>query len=76
MLLASMMIITACIIFSISIPNITSMLILAVGALCFTGLGMLIAGILKDIEAVSGASNALALPMMFLSDAFWPLDMI
>ncbi len=76
MLLASMMIITAYIIFSTSIPNLTSMLILAVGALCFTGLGMLIAGILKDIEAVSGASNALALPMMFLSGAFWPLEMM
>ena len=76
MMLASIMIIIAYIIFSTSIPNITSMLILAVGALCFTGLGMLIAGILKDIEAVSGASNALALPMMFLSGAFWPLAMM
>jgi len=76
MMLASIMIIIAYIIFSTSIPNITSMLILAVGALCFTGLGMLIAGILKDIEAVSGASNALALPMMFLSGAFWPLEMM
>jgi len=76
MLLASVMIITAYLVFSTSIPNLTSMLILAVGALCFTGLGMLIAGILKDVEAVSGASNALALPMMFLSGAFWPLEMM
>ncbi len=75
-ILAMIMIIVAYFAFHASIPSVASIIILIIGAFCFTGLGMLIAGALKDVEAVSGASNALAFPMMFLSGAFWPLEMM
>ncbi len=74
MILAIVMIVVAHFTFNTSIPGALSMFILVIGALCFTGLGMLIAGALRDVEAVSGASNALAFPMMFLSGTFWPLE--
>ncbi len=74
LILASMMISIAVIAFNTSPPNAISIVVLAIGALCFTGLGMLIAGALKEPHAVTGASNALAFPMMFLSGVFWPLD--
>jgi len=75
-ILAIVMIVVAYFTFNTSIPSALSMFILVIGALCFTGLGMLIAGALKDVEAVSGASNALVFPMMFLSGTFWPLEMM
>ncbi|MFN4336189.1 MAG: ABC transporter permease [Candidatus Nitrosocaldus sp.] len=74
LILASMMISIAVIAFNTSLPNAISMVVLAIGALCFTGLGMLIAGALKEPHAITGASNAIAFPMMFLSGVFWPLD--
>jgi ABC-2 type transport system permease protein len=76
MILAIFMVVVAHFTFNTSIPSVSSMFILVIGALCFTGLGMLIAGALRDVEAVSGASNALAFPMMFLSGTFWPLEMM
>jgi len=76
MILAIVMVVVAHFTFNTSIPGVSSMFILVIGALCFTGLGMLIAGALRDVEAVSGASNALAFPMMFLSGTFWPLEMM
>jgi ABC-2 type transport system permease protein len=76
MILAIVMVVVAHFTFNTSIPSVSSMFILVIGALCFTGLGMLIAGALRDVEAVSGASNALAFPMMFLSGTFWPLEMM
>ncbi len=75
-ILAIVMIVVAHFTFNTSIPNASNMLILVIGTLCFTGLGMLIAGVLRDVEAVSGASNALAFPMMFLSGTFWPLEIM
>ncbi|MCS6767767.1 MAG: ABC transporter permease [Candidatus Nitrosocaldus sp.] len=74
LVLASMMIGIAVAVFNTSTPNLMSMAVLAIGALCFTGLGMLIAGVLKEPHAIAGASNALVFPMMFLSGTFWPVE--
>lgn len=76
LMLASIMILIAVVAFKTQLPSAVSVGVLALGALCFTGLGMLIAGTLKDPHAITGASNAIAFPMMFLSGAFWPVDMM
>lgn len=73
LILASVMVCIAVIALNTTLPNAISMVVLAIGALCFTGLGMLIAGTLKDPHAITGASNAIAFPMMFLSGTFWPI---
>lgn len=48
-------------------------LILLTGAILFSGIGMTLAGLVKDPEAAVGLGNAVAFPMMFLSGTFWPV---
>lgn len=74
LILASIMVCIAAVAFNTSLPNAMSIVVLAMGALCFTGLGMLITGTLKEPHAVTGASNAIVFPMMFLSGTFWPVE--
>jgi ABC-2 type transport system permease protein len=57
-----------------AVPNLLVVAMVIAGAIQFSGLGMLIAGLIKDIESANAASNAIVLPMMFLSGAFFPLD--
>ncbi len=59
-----------------AIPSPLGVLLIILGAVGFSGLGMAIAGALKDVEAVTGLANAIAFPMMFLSGAFWPLEIM
>jgi ABC-2 type transport system permease protein len=73
LILASVMVCIAVIALNTTLPNAISIVVLAIGALCFTGLGMLIAGALKEPHAITGASNAIAFPMMFISGTFWPI---
>jgi len=49
---------------------------LVVGAILFSGIGMTLAGLVKDPEAASGLGNAIAFPMMFLSGTYWPVDIM
>jgi ABC-2 type transport system permease protein len=57
-----------------AVPNLIVVALIIVGAIQFSGLGMLIAGMIKDVESAVAASNAIVFPMMFLSGAFFPLD--
>ena len=57
-----------------AVPNLLVVAMVIAGAIQFSGLGMLIAGLIKDIESANAASNAIVLPMMFLSGVFFPLD--
>jgi len=52
------------------------LLLVALGSLAFCGLGVLLAGLIRDVEGAVGAANAIAFPMMFLSGAFWPLEIM
>jgi len=51
-------------------------LILFAGAILFSGIGMTLAGLVKDPEAAAGLGNAIAFPMMFLSGTFWPVSIM
>jgi ABC-2 type transport system permease protein len=37
---------------------------------------MILAGIIKNIEAANAVGNAIAFPMMFISGTFFPLEMM
>lgn len=54
--------------------NAYSAVMLFLGALLFSGVGMLLAGLIKDPEVASGLSNLIAFPMMLLSGTFWPIS--
>ena len=57
-----------------AVPNLIVIGLIIAGAVQFSGLGMLIAGLIKDVESAVAAGNAIVFPMMFLSGAFFPLD--
>ena len=50
--------------------------IVVLGAILFSGIGMLLAGLVKDPEAAAGVGNAIAFPMMFLSGTYWPISIM
>jgi ABC-2 type transport system permease protein len=57
-----------------AIPDALSLLIIIISAFLFSGIGLTLAGVVKDVEAASALGNAIAFPMMFLSGVFWPID--
>ncbi|MBU7033425.1 MAG: ABC transporter permease [Theionarchaea archaeon] len=74
-ILTGIMIFLGWILFDVTIlPDIYTLLLIFLGAIAFCTVGMVLGGIIKDVEAASGAGNAIAFPMMFLSGAFWPLE--
>jgi len=76
-MLTAVMIIFARIIFGVSaLPNLYALLLIFMGAVTFASIGMILGGVIKDVEAASGAGSAIAFPMMFLSGAFCPIEMM
>jgi len=76
-MLTAVMVIFGWIIFDVhALPNIYAILLIFMGAVTFSSIGMILGGVIKDVEAASGAGNAIAFPMMFLSGAFWPIEMM
>jgi len=59
-----------------AIPNLAASVLVLAGAVLFSGMGLLLAGVITDVEASAAAGEAIAFPMMFLSGAFWPVDMM
>jgi len=58
------------------IPNIYFVLLILLGAVVFCTIGITIGCLLRDAEAATAAGNLIAFPMMFLSGAFWPVDIM
>lgn len=56
------------------IPDALSIIMILLGSVMFSGIGMLLSGLIKDVEAVSAVGNAIAFPMMFLSGAYFPME--
>ena len=59
-----------------AIPDLLTLLLIVVGAAMFSGIGLVLAGVITDVEAASAAGNAIAFPMMFLSGSFWPVEVM
>jgi ABC-2 type transport system permease protein len=54
--------------------NAYSVAMLFLGVLLFSGVGMSLAGLVKDSETASGLGSIIAFPMMLLSGTFWPIS--
>jgi ABC-type multidrug transport system, permease component len=75
--LTGVMIAVGWLVFSIrALPDPLSFLIILMGVAAFTSLGILLGSVLKEADAVSAASNLLAFPQMFISGAFWPIELM
>jgi len=57
-----------------AIPDAISVVLIFLGSVMFSGIGMTLSGIIKDVEAASAVGNAIAFPMMFLSGTYWPIE--
>ncbi len=76
LLLTAFMIVIGRAVFGVTVTlDALSVAIVLAGALMFSGIGMLLAGLVKDPEAANGVGNAIAFPMMFLSGTYFPLDL-
>ena len=58
------------------IPDVFSIIIILLGSIMFSGLGMILSGFIKDVEAASAIGNAIAFPMMYVSGTFFPLELM
>jgi ABC-2 type transport system permease protein len=71
------MIAIAWVIFGVrAIPDVYALSLIFLGSVVFCSIGIVIGGAIKDVEAASAAGNAIGFPMMFLSGAFWPIEMM
>jgi ABC-2 type transport system permease protein len=75
LMLTAIIIVIGWLIFHVqAIPDVFSVFLIFLGSLLFSGIGMLLSGLIKDVEAASAIGNAIAFPMMFLSGAYWPVE--
>jgi ABC-2 type transport system permease protein len=76
-MLTFVMLIVARLAFSVeAFPNPFSWLLIFEGAVLFSGIGMILGSLFRDVEAATAIANAIAFPMMFLSGTFWSLEMM
>jgi ABC-2 type transport system permease protein len=76
LMLAGIMIGAGWIIFNIKIvPDVFTIIIILLGSIMFSGIGMILSGFIKDTEAASAIGNAITFPMMYLSGTFIPLEL-
>jgi ABC-2 type transport system permease protein len=77
LLLTLVMVIFSYLVFGIvAIPDVLAIIIILVGVVAFSGLGMIFGGVFKNVEASSALGNAIAFPMMFLSGSFWSVEIM
>jgi len=75
LILTAIMVIVGWIVFSVqAIPDALTIIMIFLGSVMFSGLGMVLGGLVKDVEAASALGNAIAFPMMFLSGTYFPMD--
>lgn len=72
---AALIIVVAKLVYNVRVvPDAVTLLLLFVGAICFTGIGMIIARFVKDEDAANAAASAITFPMLFLAGTFIPLE--
>ena len=75
LMLTAIIIVVGWLVFDVqAMPDIFSLVLIFLGSVMFSGIGMLLSGLIKDVEAASAIGNAIAFPMMFLSGAYWPIE--
>lgn len=58
------------------IPDVFTIAIILLGSIMFSGIGMALSGVIKDVEAATAIGNVIAFPMMYLSGTFYPLELM
>ncbi|MGB9842556.1 MAG: ABC transporter permease [Candidatus Bathyarchaeales archaeon] len=77
LMLAGIMIALGWVVFNVRvIPDVFSIALILLGSIMFSGMGMTLAGFIKDAEAASAIGNAIAFPMMFLSGTYFPMELM
>jgi ABC-2 type transport system permease protein len=77
LMLTAIMIAVGWIVFNVRvIPDAPSIVMILLGSIMFSGIGMTLSGFIKDVEAASAIGNAIAFPMMFLSGTYFPLEIM
>ncbi|MGQ9641935.1 MAG: ABC transporter permease [Candidatus Bathycorpusculaceae bacterium] len=77
LMLTAFMLAIGWIVFNVQvIPDAPSVTLIFLGSVMFSGIGMLLSGLVKDVEAASALGNAVAFPMMFLSGTYFPLEIM
>ncbi len=77
LMLTAIMIGTGWLLFNVRIiPDIPTIILILLGSMMFSGIGMTLSGFIKDVEAASAIGNAIAFPMMFLSGTYFPLEIM
>ena len=72
---AALIIIVAKLVYDVRVvPDAVTLLLLFVGTICFTGIGMIIARFVKDEDAAQAAAGAITFPMLFLAGTFIPIE--
>jgi len=63
--------------FGAKISNLPSIYLLGIiGAILFQSIGFVVASLSKSTQAAEGMSTAIAIPLMFLSGIFFPINML
>jgi len=76
-MLTAIMIVVGWIVFRVqAIPDALTIILIFLGSVMFSGLGMVLGGLVKDVEAASALGNAIAFPMMFLSGTYFPMEIM
>lgn len=77
LMLTGVMLVIGWVIFDVKvIPDIPSITLIFLGSVMFSGMGMILSGLVKDVEAASAIGNAVAFPMMFLSGTYFPVEIM
>jgi ABC-2 type transport system permease protein len=77
LILTAIMIAVGWLIFNVRvIPDAITIVMILLGSIMFSGIGMALSGFIKDVEAASAVGNAIAFPMMFLSGTYFPIEMM
>lgn len=77
LMLTGIMIAAGWLLFSVRIiPDALSIVMILLGSMMFSGIGMTLSGFIKDVEAASAIGNAIAFPMMFLSGTYFPIEIM
>jgi ABC-2 type transport system permease protein len=75
MMLTAIMIGIGWLLFNVRIiPDALAITLILLGSVMFSGIGMTLSGLVRDVEAASAIGNAIAFPMMFLSGTYFPLE--
>ena len=71
----ALIIVVAVLAFNVKVlPDIYSIILIFVGTMTFTGIGMIISRFVRDEDTATAAANAVTFPMFFLAGTFVPIE--